>query len=73
MYQKYRYAEIHMTKIETLINNDHCIVIFMIDTRMFVLKIASTNKGKKGTTPSNILKTNTNFFIILSLSKQFIS
>ena len=47
-----------MTKIGTLINNDHCIVISIIDIRIFVLKIASTNKGKKGTIPSNILKTN---------------
>jgi hypothetical protein len=62
-----------MTKIGTLINNDHCIAISIIDIRIFVLKIASTNKGKKGITPSNILKTNTNLFIILSLSKQIIS
>lgn len=52
-----------MTKIGTLINNDHCIVIFIIDTRIFVLKIASTNKGKKGTIPSNIIPLKTNYLL----------
>ena len=59
-----------MTKIGTLINNDHCIVIFIIDTRIFVLKIASTNKGKKVTTPSIILKTNTNLNRKISLDNH---
>ncbi|WP_217270433.1 hypothetical protein, partial [Lactobacillus helveticus] len=62
-YQKYIYAKIHIIKKGIFNHSDHCIVIFIIEVRIFVLKIASTSRGKKGISPSNTLKINTIFFI----------
>ncbi|MGZ1417687.1 hypothetical protein ACXO91_09465, partial [Lactobacillus delbrueckii subsp. bulgaricus] len=42
------YAKIHIIKKGIFNHSDHCIVIFIIEVRIFILKIASTSRGKKG-------------------------
>ncbi|AEG41827.1 hypothetical protein WANG_p2025 (plasmid) [Lactobacillus kefiranofaciens subsp. kefiranofaciens] len=66
-HQKYIYAKIHIIKIGIFNHSGHCIVIFIIEVCIFVLKIASTSRGKKGISPSNTLKINTAFFIFYDL------
>ena len=64
MYQKYRYNNIQMSKRGILTHSGHCIVTFIIEVWIFVLKIVSESIGRKGINPNTISKTSSSFFII---------
>lgn len=64
VYQKYRYNKIQISKIDTLTHSGHCIVTFIIEVWIVVLKIVSENIGRKGINPNTISKTSSSFFII---------
>ncbi len=64
VYQKYRYNNIQMSKRGILTHSGHCIVTFIIEVWIFVLKIVSESIGRKGINPNTISKTSSSFFII---------
>jgi hypothetical protein len=56
VYQKYRYNKIQISKIGILTHSSHCIVTFIIEVWIFVLKIVSESIGRKGINPNTISK-----------------
>ena len=51
-----------MSKRGILTHSGHCIVTFIIEVWIFVLKIVSESIGRKGINPNTISKTSSSFF-----------